>query len=90
VTKHRCFADVWPSPSQLRVNSAGLLQREDGNGRPELIEMAVEDGGDLLDFLNEFGEFFRKDGLDAIGEGFFGLMVDLHKEAVSANGRGGT
>ena len=51
--------------------------------------MAVEDGGDLLNFGLEFGEFGGEDGLHAVGEGFFGLVVDFDEEAVTADGYGG-
>ena len=55
----------------------------------ELVDVAVEDGGDLLDFGLEFGEFGGEDGLHAVGEGFFGLVVDLDEESVTADGYGG-
>ena len=86
----RCFADAWSRPCRSWQTVPDSYREGSRNERPELVEMAVKDGGDLLDFLNKFSEFFRKDGLDAIGEGFFGLMVDLDKESVGANGRGGT
>jgi len=53
------------------------------------VHGAVEDGGDLLDFGIEFGVLGRDDGLDAVRESFFGLMVDFDEEAVSAYGYGG-
>jgi hypothetical protein len=46
----------------------------------------VEDGGDLLDFLHEIGEFGRENGLDAVGEGFFGLVMDFDQEAIGTYG----
>ena len=51
--------------------------------------MAVEDGGDLADFGLEFGEFGGEDGLHAVGEGFFRLVVDFDQKTISANGYGG-
>ena len=45
--------------------------------RPESVDVAVEDLGDLLDFALEFGEFGGEDGLHAVGEGFFGLVMDF-------------
>ena len=48
----------------------------------ELVEAAVEDGGDLLDFEHEFGKFGGEDGFDAVGEGFFGLVMDFDEEAI--------
>ena len=55
----------------------------------ESVDGAVEDLGDLLDFGDEGGEFFGEDGLHAVGEGFFGLVMDFDEEAVGANGDGG-
>jgi hypothetical protein len=54
-----------------------------------LVDGAVEDGGDLLNLSDEGGEFIGEDGLHAVGEGFFGLVMDFDKEAVGANGYGG-
>ena len=51
--------------------------------------MAVEDGGDLANFGEEFSEFVGEDGLDAVGEGFVGLVVDFNEEAIGADGDGG-
>lgn len=48
----------------------------------------MEDGGDLLDFRIEFGVLGRNDGLDAVGERFFGLVMHFDEEAVGANGYG--
>lgn len=45
--------------------------------RPVLVDVAVEDLGDLLDFGLEFGEFGGEDGLHAVGEGFFRLVMDF-------------
>jgi len=59
-------------------------------GATGLVDAAVEDGGDLANFGEEFGEFGGEDGLHAVGEGFFGLMVDFDEEAVGADGHGGT
>ena len=53
------------------------------------VDMAVEDGGDLADFGGEFGEFGWEDGLDAVREGLFGLMMDFDEEAVGADSHGG-
>ena len=46
----------------------------------------VDYGGDLLDFLEELGVFGGEDGLDAVGEGFFGLVMNFDQEAVGAYG----
>ena len=54
-----------------------------------LVEGAVEEGGELLDFVHEGGVFGREDGLHAVGEGFFGLVVDFDEESIGANGYGG-
>src|SRR5579859_31232 len=54
-----------------------------------LVDVAVEDGGDLADFGLEFGEFGGEDGLHSVGEGFFGLVMDFDEEAVTADGHGG-
>ena len=45
----------------------------------------MEDGGDLADFADEFGELFGEDGLHAVGEGFFGFVVNFDEEAIGAN-----
>jgi hypothetical protein len=58
-------------------------------GQYRLVDLAVEDGGDLEDFGVEFGEFGGEDGLDAVGEGFIGLVVDFDEEAIAADGNGG-
>ena len=42
-----------------------------------LVDVAVEDGGDLADFGLEFGEFSGEDGLHAVGEGLFRLVMDF-------------
>jgi hypothetical protein len=42
-----------------------------------LVEAAVQDVGDLLDFGHEFGVLVGDDGLDAVGEGFLGLVMDF-------------
>ena len=49
------------------------------------VDMAMEDGGDAADFVGECGEFAGDDGLDAVGEGFFGLVVNFDEEAVAAD-----
>ena len=49
------------------------------------VEAAVEDGGDLTDFGEEFGEFAGKDGLDAVREGFVGFVVDFDEQAIGAD-----
>jgi len=49
----------------------------------------VEDRGDLAHFGDELGEFLRKDGLHAVGEGFFGFVVNFDEEAIGTNGDGG-
>ena len=49
----------------------------------------MEDLGDLSDFGHEFGVFGGDDGLDAVAEGFFGLVMDFDEEAVGAYGDGG-
>src|ERR1700739_3729825 len=55
----------------------------------DLVDAAVEDLGDLLDFGLEFGEFGGEDGLHSVGKGFFGLVMDFDEEAVGADGNGG-
>ena len=49
----------------------------------------MEDGGDLADLGDEFGEFFGEDGLHAVGEGFFGFVVNFDEQAIGTNGDGG-
>ena len=55
----------------------------------KLVEEAVEDGGDLADFGDEFGKFFGEDGLHAVGESFFGLVVNFDEEAIGTDRDGG-
>jgi len=45
----------------------------------------VKDGGDLADFGDEFGKFFGEDGLHAVGQSLFGLVVNFDEEAIGAN-----
>jgi hypothetical protein len=47
-----------------------------------LVDMAVEDIGDLADFCDEFGELFGEDRLHAVGEGFLWLVMDFDEQAV--------
>ena len=49
----------------------------------------MEEGGDGADFGEEGGEFGGEDGLDAVGEGLLGLVMDFDKEAIGACGYGG-
>ena len=46
----------------------------------------MEDVGDLSHFVGECGEFAGDDGLHAVGERFFGFVVDFDEEAVAADG----
>ena len=39
--------------------------------------VAVQDGGNLLQFVHHAGELFGVDGLRPVGEGLFGLVMDL-------------
>ena len=50
----------------------------------------MEDVGDLADFVGECGEFAGDDGLHAVGERFFGLVVDFDEETIAADGHCGT
>ena len=45
--------------------------------------------GNLTDFGLEFGELGREDGLHAVGEGFFGLVVNFDEEAIGTDRDGG-
>jgi len=74
---------VGKGPSRLRVSRSACATRFG------LVDVAVEDLGDLADFGLEFCEFGGEDGLHAVGEGFFGLMMDFDEEAVTTNGYGG-
>ena len=49
----------------------------------------MEDRGDLADFGDELDELLRKDGLHAVGEGFFGFVVNFDEQAIGTNGDGG-
>jgi len=44
---------------------------------------------DLLDFVDQVGKFEREDGLNAVGEGGFGIVVNFDEETVGAHGYGG-
>ena len=54
-----------------------------------LVEGAAEDLGDGANFGDEFGIFGGQDGLDAIGEGFFGLVMNFDEKAIGTDGDGG-
>ena len=43
----------------------------------------------MADFGKEFGELVGEDGLDAVGEGFVGFVVDFDEEAIGADSDGG-
>ena len=43
----------------------------------------------MADFGDELDELLRKDGLHAVGEGFFGFVVNFDEEAIGTNGDGG-
>jgi hypothetical protein len=49
----------------------------------------MEDGGDLADLGDQCGEFFGEDRLHAVGEGFFGFVVNFDEEAIGANSDSG-
>src|ERR1700681_1111536 len=54
-----------------------------------LIDFAVEHGGDLADFVDQFGELGGENGLHAVGEGLVWSMMHFDEQAVGANGCGG-
>ena len=64
-----------------------FLRRSRGSWETQLISDAVEDVGDLADFDSECGEFLGDDGLHAVGEGFFGFVMDFDEEAVGSRPR---
>src|SRR6267378_8582720 len=72
---------------RLTADSTGANAGKTMNSR-QLVDDAVEDGGDLAHFVGEDREFFRKDRLHAVGEGFVRLVVDFDEEAIGANGDG--
>jgi len=43
----------------------------------------------LADLGDEFGEFFGENGLHAVGEGFFGFVVNFDEEAIGASSDSG-
>src|SRR6266849_10653631 len=55
----------------------------------QLVDYAVEDGGDLAHFVGEDGEFFGKDGLHAVGEGFVRLVMNFDEQAIGSHCDGG-
>ena len=74
---------------RCRKGQKGAGLKTGHSTRQELVDGAAEDGGDLADFVGEFGEFGGEDGLHAVGEGFFGLVMDFDEQAISADGDGG-
>ena len=70
-------------PLRSSGRQEGLCHRE------ILVEVAVEEGGNGADFEEQFGEFGGDYGLDAVGKGFVGLVMDFDEEAVGAGGYGG-
>ena len=54
------------------------------DGNWGLVDMAVEDVGDLADFFDEGGELFGQDRLHAVGQGFLRFVVNFHEESVCA------
>ena len=72
----------------MRENHTRGNQRERKRAST-LVDVAVEDGGDLLDGGGEGGEFGGGDGLHAVGEGGVGAVVDFDEEAVGADCGGG-
>jgi len=48
----------------------------------------VEDGGDLAHFVGEDREFFREDGLHAVGEGFVRFVMNFDEQAIGSDGDG--
>ena len=66
-------------PTLIRTRARGCSGRPRAPVPLELtacsVDMAVEDLGDLTDFKAELCEFFGKNGLDSVGEGFLGFMM---------------
>ena len=58
--------------------------------RNRLVNGPVEDGGDLAHFVGEGDEFLGEEGLHAVGEGFFWLVMYFDEETVSADGDSGS
>ena len=56
------------------------------NGAVALVDFAVEDGGDLADFGDEFDQFAGENGLHAVGEGGVGAVMNFDEQAVGADG----
>jgi len=73
------------------ANDVGSLQGANTtNTCYSSVDLAVEDVGDLADFGGQFGVFGGEDGLNAVGEGFFGLVMDFDEESIGADGDRGT
>ena len=51
-----------------------------------LIDFSMKYVGDAADFVRERREFAGDDGLHAVGERFFGLVVNFDEETVGADG----
>ena len=58
--------------------------------RNRLVNEPVEDGGDLAHFVGKGDEFLREEGLHAVGEGFFRLVMNFDEEAIRADGDSGS
>ena len=63
------------------------IAREVASNR--LVNGPLEDGGDLAHFVGEDDEFLGEEGLHAIGEGLFRLVMNFNEETISADGDSG-
>ena len=94
--QHAGFAGHDAASNGLVRGHCSRTNRRNGRGgliaRPvyRSIDLAVEDVGDLADFGGQYGVFGGEDGLNAVREGFFGLVMDFDEEPISADGDRGT
>ena len=58
--------------------------------RNRLINGPVEDGGDLAHFVGKGDEFLGEEGLHAVGEGFFRLVMNFNEETIGPDRHSGS
>jgi hypothetical protein len=55
--------------------AVGNWVRDDFGVRMMSVDLAMQDRGDLADFVGQLGKFRGNDGLHAVGESFVGLVM---------------
>ena len=88
------LAIEWHVPAMVQsgtgfMDCCAVMARPRGVDVDAAGEIAADHGGDLLDLVHHGGELVGIDGLRAVGERLFGLVVDFDQDAVGAGGDGG-